>query len=88
MTATSTDIAKNFSDYLAKVMQGETVEVTYHGKRAAIFRPAPGKMSGREYAAIFSKHQADPKTAKELKRVLHDYDANERSVFDRHLRVR
>jgi prevent-host-death family protein len=89
MKATAADVGRSFHEYLSRVMHGGvSVEITYHGRRAAVLSPMPGKMSGKELAKIFRRHQADAKTGNAVKRILQDQDEHERKNFDRHVRVR
>ena len=89
MKATAADVGRSFHEYLSRVMHGGmSVEITYHGRRAAVLSPLPGKMTGKEYATILSRHKPDSKTGNEVKRILQEQDEHERKIFNRHVRVR
>ena len=65
MKATAADVGRSFHEYLSRVMHGGTsVEITYHGRRAAVLSPLAGKkMSGKEFAKRLRRHQPDPEAA-------------------------
>jgi antitoxin (DNA-binding transcriptional repressor) of toxin-antitoxin stability system len=69
---------------MRKGKQGQTVEIMKSGKPVARLTPSPGRMTGKEYAAILRGHKPDPKTAAEVQRILKEQDEHERAIFDRH----
>ena len=90
MKATAADVGRSFHEYLSRVMHGGTsVEITYHGRRAAVLSPLDGrKMSGKEFAKLLRRHRPDPATGNAVKQILQEQDTHERKNFDRHVRVR
>ena len=79
MKATAADVGRSFHEYLSRVMHGGvSVEITYHGRRAAVLSPLPKKMSGAEFAKILRRHKPDPEAADEMARILKEHDEHER----------
>jgi prevent-host-death family protein len=64
MKATAADVGRSFHEYLSRVMHGGvSVEITYHGRRAAVLNPLPQKMSGKEFVKLLRRHKPDPEAA-------------------------
>jgi len=76
--ASATAVARKFSEYLSKVENGQTVQIAKHGKIVARLIPDCGFMDGKEAAALFADHVADPEAAdaieKELARLRQEED--------------
>ena len=72
--STATSMAQHFSEFLAKVEQGETIRIRDQGRMVARMVPDCDFMPGKEAAELFKGHSADPQAA--------DAIANELRMLD------
>jgi antitoxin (DNA-binding transcriptional repressor) of toxin-antitoxin stability system len=74
--STAANMARNFTEYLDKVMQGETIRIRSEGRTLARLIPDCDFMPGAEAAELFRDHRADLQTAdaiaSELKKIEHE----------------
>jgi antitoxin (DNA-binding transcriptional repressor) of toxin-antitoxin stability system len=61
--STATDIARNFSEFLAKVEHGETIRIRDQGRMVARMVPDCDFMPGQQAAELFRGHRADAEAA-------------------------
>ena len=61
--STAANLAQHFTEYLAKVEQGETVRIRDQGRMVARMVPDCDFISGKEAVELFRGHQADAATA-------------------------
>jgi len=85
MKATAADVGRSFHEYLSRVMHGGvSVEITYHGRRAAVLNPLDGKkMSGKEFAKLLRRHKPDPEAADAVAAGIKKMRQHERNRLER-----
>ena len=74
LQVTQTELARSLSDYMGRVLSGETVEVSYHGKVKARISPVSAGMSGAALARSLQGHKPDPEAADAIAAALKDYE--------------
>jgi prevent-host-death family protein len=85
MKATAADVGRSFHEYLSRVMHGGvSVEITYHGRRAAVLNPLDGrKMSGKELVKRLRRYKANPEAADAVAAGLKKFREHEKSRLER-----
>ena len=61
--STAANMAQNFTEFLAKVEQGETIRIRDQGRMVARMVPDCDFMPGQQAAELFRGHRADAEAA-------------------------
>ena len=80
--STAANIARHFSDFLAKVECGETIRIRDKGRMVARMVPDCDFMPGKEAAELFRSHRADAASANAIAGELAKLDLESENALD------
>ena len=76
------NMARNFTEFLAKVERGETVRISDQGRMVARMVPDCDFMPGQQAAALFRGHRADAEAANAIAGELGKLDLESENALD------
>jgi antitoxin (DNA-binding transcriptional repressor) of toxin-antitoxin stability system len=80
--STAANMARNFTEFLAKVERGETIRIRDQGRMVARMVPDCDFMPGRQAAELFRGHRADTEAADAIASELGKLDLESENAMD------
>jgi antitoxin (DNA-binding transcriptional repressor) of toxin-antitoxin stability system len=80
--STAADMARHFTDFLAKVECGEIIRIRDKGRMVARIVPDCDFMPGKKAAALFRGHRADAEAGKAIAGELRKLDQESEDALD------
>jgi antitoxin (DNA-binding transcriptional repressor) of toxin-antitoxin stability system len=80
--STAANMAKNFTEFLAKVERGEIIRIRDQGRMVARMVPDCDFMPGRQAAELFRGHQPDVETANAIASELKKLELESENALD------
>ena len=80
--STAANMARNFTEFLAKVERGETVRISDQGRMVARMVPDCDFMPGQQAAELFRGHRADAEAANAIADELRKLDLESENALD------
>jgi antitoxin (DNA-binding transcriptional repressor) of toxin-antitoxin stability system len=80
--STAANMAQHFSEFLAKVENGETIRIRNQGRTVARMVPDCDFMPGRQASDLFRGHRADVETANAIASELSKLDLESENALD------
>jgi antitoxin (DNA-binding transcriptional repressor) of toxin-antitoxin stability system len=80
--STAANMARNFTEFLAKVERGETIRIRDQGRMVARMVPDCDFMPGQQAAELFRGHRADAEAANAIAGELRKLDLESENALD------
>jgi antitoxin (DNA-binding transcriptional repressor) of toxin-antitoxin stability system len=80
--STAANMARNFTEFLAKVQRGETIRICDQGRMVARMVPDCDFMRGQQAAELFREHRADAEAANAIAGELRKLDLESDNALD------
>jgi antitoxin (DNA-binding transcriptional repressor) of toxin-antitoxin stability system len=80
--STAANMARHFSEFLAKVERGETIRIRDQGRLVARMVPDCDFMPGQQAAGLFRGHRADAEAAQAIGSELKKVDLESENALD------
>lgn len=80
--STAANMARHFTEFLAKVERGETIRIRNRGRMVARMVPDCDFMPGQQAAELFRGHRADAEAANAIASELRKLDLESENALD------